>query len=1327
VLLGIDRVCDRFLADWKQGYRPRLEDYLGEMAENYRSDLFRHLFLAEIEYRRSLGETPAEADYRDRFPEQLHLIATLVIQNPHDGSTPLAALDIHSTPIVAHEPKADSDSPPQLPPRYQITRLLGRGGMGEVWLGRDCRLRRRVAVKVVQERWADKESVLRRFVEEAQLTSQLQHPGIPPVFERSALPDGRPYFCMKVVRGSTLQELLENRAGPSDDLPRFLAIFEQVCQAVAYAHSKSVIHRDLKPQNVMVGAFGEVQVMDWGLAKVLGEELPAAETAAPAVSVVETDRTEQPDSVTVPGTVMGTYAYMSPEQARGDVQLLDRRCDVFGLGAILCEILTGSSPYTGTGDEVKRQAQNGDTHDALTRLYASTAGQELIALARSCLSPQIADRPVNADAVATAVTAYLAAVQERLRVAEVARAAAAAREEEAKATAAAEGRARMEAQSKAAAERRAKWLMLGLGAAMLLVTVAIGGSGWWLQKQHAEAMARRMDSDRLAVSAIEKAREALADGWEKHDIARLKESLADAKKAVEVARSDDVLAEAQSLLSEAEEKTRQAQKNHKLLTALLNIVEPFGKKAQDYQFRKSGRLESLVDQRDIDFQFWWAFRDWGVVVVDENRIIFNFSETKLTERVVERLGAQPAPVVQEIVASLDKWAALRRAQRPEVEWRRLNTVADQLDIDPRSKKLRGLRLSGALEQERKVAGAICALAPWLSASDLRLGPHARELREMAARLDPAREPVLGVIALAQGLEEVGDRSAAERVLRAALAKRPGEVVLLDSLGKFLQRQHPPRLGEAIECYRAARAVRPELRIALSTALAKAGRWLEAQAIVGDLLKKESDDPDVLEYLGSVLHDQYRLEEAVAAFQKAITVKPADAELYHSLGDVLSDQNKSHEAEDAYRKAIAIKPDFVDAYSSLGHVLRHQNKLDEAVKTYRKGIELKPDNASAYDGLGIALSAQEKLVEAENAFRKLTQLFPGYTRGHVRLGNVLRNQQKLSEAVSAFREALKIDPSHAWAYNCLGLTLSAQNKLDDALVEYRNAIKFDRNYGDAYFNLGNTLYIQQKYDDAVDAYRETIRIEDDDAWAHYRLGNALCHLQKMSEALGAYGKANTLLPDNLDFRIRLHRAQKFLQLNEIFLALMSGRVQPHNEQERVEFAELCYYKQHYLTATRNYAAAFAAEPKIADDLSFWDRYNAACAAALAAARRGEDAKTIGIEECARLRQHALEWLRADLTACAKLVEKGDKGSLLTVESKLEHWQRDRDLTAVRDKDSLSAVPKPERERWQKLWTDVNALLEQATKKRLQAVRWFDWRVSSSTNALARRSTHASSPI
>src|SRR5262249_48627899 len=159
----------------------------------------------------------------------------------------------------------------------------------------------------------------------------------------------RPYFAMKLVKGRTLAELLAGRARPEQDRPRLLKVFEQVCQALAYAHDQGVIHRDLKPQNVMVGAFGEVQVMDWGLAKVLPPGQADMVSGPPA-----DDRGVSPtrcgtDGDTQAGAVLGTPGYMAPEQARGEAATLDARCDVFGLGAILCHILTGEPPFRGGG------------------------------------------------------------------------------------------------------------------------------------------------------------------------------------------------------------------------------------------------------------------------------------------------------------------------------------------------------------------------------------------------------------------------------------------------------------------------------------------------------------------------------------------------------------------------------------------------------------------------------------------------------------------------------------------------------------------------------------------------------------------------------------------------------------------------------------------------------------------------------------------------------------------------------------------------------------------------------------------------------------------
>jgi serine/threonine-protein kinase len=233
----------------------------------------------------------------------------------------------------------------------QLLGEIAHGGMGAVLKGRDVDLGRDLAVKVLLESHKDKPDLVNRFVEEAQIAGQLQHPGVVPVYELGTFTDRRPYFSMKLVKGRTLASLLADRPDPAHDLPRFVSIFEAVCQTVAYAHARGVIHRDLKPSNVMVGGFGEVQVMDWGLAKVLKTGGVADEKEppepAPQVSVIQTARSGSDADASRAGSVLGTPAYMSPEQARGEIDAVDRRSDVFGLGSMLCEILTGQPAFTG--------------------------------------------------------------------------------------------------------------------------------------------------------------------------------------------------------------------------------------------------------------------------------------------------------------------------------------------------------------------------------------------------------------------------------------------------------------------------------------------------------------------------------------------------------------------------------------------------------------------------------------------------------------------------------------------------------------------------------------------------------------------------------------------------------------------------------------------------------------------------------------------------------------------------------------------------------------------------------------------------------------------
>jgi WD40 repeat protein/serine/threonine protein kinase len=321
--------------------------------------------------------------------------------------------------------------PPARAGRFQLGQELARGGMGVVYRARDESLGRNVAVKVLHERYLVDSLVGQRFLDEARITAQLQHPCIPPVFEVGRLTDERPYLAMKLIKGRTLEDLLQERPEPASDRGRILAVFHQICQAVGYAHSKHILHRDLKPANIMVGAFGEVQVMDWGLAKLLP---PAGATDQPLAAgteisdgtVIQTSR--ENDSSTLAGSMLGTPAFMAPEQASGELNRLDERTDVFGLGAILCVILTGKPPYASEStDELRLMAARGALAPAQARLDGCGADANLVALCRQCLSAEREARPRDAGAVAATVQAYLASVEERARQAQLEHAAALAR------------------------------------------------------------------------------------------------------------------------------------------------------------------------------------------------------------------------------------------------------------------------------------------------------------------------------------------------------------------------------------------------------------------------------------------------------------------------------------------------------------------------------------------------------------------------------------------------------------------------------------------------------------------------------------------------------------------------------------------------------------------------------------------------------------------------------------------------------------------------------------------------------------------------------------
>ncbi len=292
-----------------------------------------------------------------RRPEPGSPSASLSMPLVESGLHPI--VDLGAAPTLVSASSMDGQEPGCLPPseeddeppdgfggRYADLGLLGRGGMGEVRLARDQYVGRKVALKVIRRARADRPRSRIRFMREARIQGQLEHPAVVPVYDLSQTPDGRSYFTMKRVTGVTLEEVVsalrtnQPHAAESYSRRRLLEAFARVCLAVAYVHESGVLHRDLKPANVMLGRFGEVYLLDWGLAKLLEEDQEPTGGPEDGPGDFEGTTLDDHDGRTAAGELMGTPGYMAPEQIDSGGRALDARADVYALGAILFELLT---------------------------------------------------------------------------------------------------------------------------------------------------------------------------------------------------------------------------------------------------------------------------------------------------------------------------------------------------------------------------------------------------------------------------------------------------------------------------------------------------------------------------------------------------------------------------------------------------------------------------------------------------------------------------------------------------------------------------------------------------------------------------------------------------------------------------------------------------------------------------------------------------------------------------------------------------------------------------------------------------------------------------
>jgi eukaryotic-like serine/threonine-protein kinase len=1233
---------------------------------------------------------------------------------------------------------ASHDSPDG---RFRIIRLHAKGGLGEVFLARDEELNREVALKRIQERFADDGENRARFVKEAEITGALEHPGIVPVYGLGHYAGGRPFYAMRFIKGNSLKDAItrfhEEAAVGSNPGEQTLAFrkllgrFVDVCNAIEYAHNRGVLHRDLKPGNVMIGRYAETLVVDWGLAKVIGRQDESAGTIPDA-----RERVGPPDdaSATTPGSALGTPAFMSPEQAAGRLQDLGPASDIYSLGATLFCLLTGQAPFPKEDPEVVLiQVAAGAFRRP--RQIDPSVPPALEAICLKAMSLQPADRYEAVKEMALDVERWMA--DEPVSV-------------------------WREPWSKRARRwtRRHRGPVSAAAAALLMATL-LGGAFATIEanraRDEASAVGRALDRadefaadarlawrDRLDASGWERAREAAqaaasrTTGRSPNALRRRASTLAasvDAERAS--AREDVELLERLAAVRAAKGALNfEANAEYRRLLAGRGLaVAPT--KAAAAAHRPAKRLRD--DPPILKARLASYLDDWALILIGRSQDLTSAAgllalareldpdawRGRLRDAILQArtpesraaLGAlaRAPDVPSQPTASLATLAsAVRTAGQPELAIELLSMPHLRLGDDPWIYEELGLALRAVtpprVEDALRAFTAATTLRPQMGfelAMALRDSGRTAEavavLEEMAKRSpDPLYYSQLADIEASTGLESQSRASYTRAIAmaREAVKSRPDDAAAHSNLGLIL-RGAGDDPGAAVACREAVR-LEPGLAKAhnnLALVLHGMNDFTGAIKEYREAIKLEPNLAEAHNNLGNALRSTGNTAAAVAAFQEAIRLKPDYAEARTSLGVALSHSGNLSGAAKEHREAIRLRPNLPEPHLNLGLALHNSGDLRGAIKEYREAIRLRPTYTDARLALGVGLYSSGDLPGAIKEYREALKLKPDYPEAYVNLGAALSASGDHDGAAKAYREAIRLRPGFTPAYVNLGAALSAVGDHVGAIKEYRHVIRLRPGSAEAHYNLGASLSASGDREGAVKEYREAIRLKPDFPQPYANLAGALQSEGRFDEAVEQYRRARDLAGAQAETRLPgisglLQRAERLAGLAPRLGGVVRGEDQPKDNLERLDFAKLASDRGMTASAARLWAEALTQDPKLADERSAQHRYNAACAAALAASGKSHDDPPPDDAARAVLRKQAHDWLAAELVTWRRVVDDGDARARNAAAKALRHWQEDPDLAGVRSDDALTKLPGEQRTAWHTLWAEFDVLLKRA---------------------------------
>jgi serine/threonine protein kinase/tetratricopeptide (TPR) repeat protein len=1130
---------------------------------------------------------------------------------------------------------------------YKLMEQIGEGGMGLVFVAEQLQpVRRKVALKVIKP-GMDTRHVVARFEAERQALALMDHPNIAQVHDGGTTANGRPYFVMELVKGVPITDYCDQNQVP---IRQRLELFLSICQAVQHAHQKGIIHRDIKPSNVLVMSQDGtplVKVIDFGIAKAIGQQL--------------TDKTIYTQFT----QLVGTPLYMSPEQAGQSSVDVDTRSDIYSLGVLLYELLTGTTPFDPKRlkeagfDEMRRIIREEEPPRPSTRI--STMGQaastvssqrksdprrlsqlfrgELDWIVMKALEKDRNRRYESANGFAQDVQRYLA--------------------DEPVLACPPSGWYRL----RKYARRNRGWLAAA-GVLGLALLVAAGGIGWGVRDQAARQ-------------------------------ARAANDLEQALDRAELFQGEGKQAEALAALGRAELLAGQAPadpaRDERL--AALRRDQEFLARFEEIRLD----VQSRVNVNRSSFSYEAAFPEVRAALNKYGIAISSMAPAEAAACVQGR----PEHVRRQLVAALQLCLHLApKGDTPTRQWLLAALEADDNNAwQARVRRAVAGRdwkvlkeLAGEADEAKQPPSFLLFLAESLPA---QMRSTRLELLQRTQRAYPA--DLWTNLCLANRLMETGQPGQAVRYWTAALALRP------DNPGIHVNR------GMALLAAGEVSAATADFR----RAVALAPQYAAARSNLGLALSSSKGG----------------LDEAIAEHHEAIRLNKDCPEFHNNLGVALKDKGRLDEAIASYREALRLRRDFPDARCNLGAALKAKGLVDDAIAEYREVLRLEPDHGRTHNNLGTALKAKGQLDEAIAEYREAIRLDKDHLEAHINLGNALAVKGRLDEAIAEYRVAIRIKNDDPLPRNNLGAALVDKGLLDEAIAEYREAIRLKEDYDEAHINLGIALANKGRLDEAIAEYREAIRLEKDlVAEARFHLGRALVVKGLVNDAIAEYRKAIALEPNyaeahcNLGHALRqqgefrdaltemrrghelgsrapgwrypsaqwVRQCERLVDLDEKLPGFRSGKSTPASTAERIELAGLCILKHLNRAAARFYDEAFAAEPTVVAP----NRYNAACVAALAGCGQGKDADKLEEKERYHLRCQALDWLRAELEANRLLLEKDANKAGPTLPGQMRHWLRDPDFGGVRGPEALAKLPEAERQPWQKLWQDVDDLLKRA---------------------------------